>query len=66
MELNLRQKPYHTLVGFRNDHVYEWLKIKGFEDRLTEHSETIDTVEQASDAVGWSDVCKGWEENGTV
>ena len=131
-----------------NDHVYEWLKSKGFEDRLTEHSETIDTVEhaaqqigcleaeiaktlsfivddkpvvvvmagdgrvnsskfkalfhtkpsmaprdrveeligfapaggneytsvkltpdeleQASDAVGWCDVCKGWEENGTV
>ena len=30
-----------------NDHVYEWLKSKGFEDRLTEHSETIDTVEHA-------------------
>ena len=35
-----------------NDHVYEWLKSKGFEDRLTEHSETIDTVEHAAQQIG--------------
>ena len=35
-----------------NDHVYEWLKSKGFEDRLTEHSETIDTVEHAAGQIG--------------
>lgn len=28
-----------------NDHGYEWLKNKGFEDRLTEHSETITSAE---------------------
>ena len=57
----------------RNEKVYEWLKSRGFENRLTEHSETIDTVEhaaqqigcteeleKASDAAGWCDVCKGW------
>lgn len=32
----------------RNEKVYEWLKNRGFE--------------KASDAVGWCDVCKGWEE----
>ena len=26
----------------RNEKVYEWLKDRGFENRLTEHSETID------------------------
>ena len=31
-----------------NERVYEWLKNKGFEDRITEHSETIDTVEHAA------------------
>ena len=38
-----------------NDHVYEWLKSKGFEDRLTEHSETIDTVEHAAQQIGCSE-----------
>ena len=35
-----------------NAKVKEFLDIKGFGDRLTEHSETE----------GWCDVCKGWEE----
>ena len=35
-----------------NEKVYEWLKSKGFEDRLTEHSETIDTVEHAAQQIG--------------
>ena len=35
-----------------NESVYEWLKAKGFEDRLTEHSETIDTVEHAAQQIG--------------
>ena len=39
----------------RNEHVYEWLKNKGFEDRLTEHTETIDTVEHAAQQIGCSE-----------
>ena len=35
-----------------NESVYEWLKTKGFEDRITEHSETIDTVEHAAQQIG--------------
>ncbi len=36
----------------KNETVYEWLKSKGFEDRITEHSETIDTVEHAAQQIG--------------
>ena len=36
----------------KNEKVYEWLKSKGFEDRITEHSETIDTVEHAAQQIG--------------
>ena len=36
----------------RNEKVYEWLKDRGFENRLTEHSETIDTVEHAAQQIG--------------
>lgn len=39
----------------RNEKVYEWLKDKDFEDRLTEHSETIDTVEHAAQQIGCSE-----------
>ena len=35
-----------------NEKVCEWLKDKGFEDRLTEHSEVIDTVEHAAQQIG--------------
>ena len=36
----------------RNEKVYEWLKDRGFENCLTEHSETIDTVEHAAQQIG--------------
>ena len=36
----------------RNEKVYEWLKAKGLEERLTIHSETIDTVEHAAQQIG--------------
>ena len=108
-----------------NENVKNWLAERGFAERLTEHNETIDTVEhaaqqveeltgfqpggvcpfgvpagipiwldvsmkrfeyvhpaggneftsvklspseleKATDSVGWCDVCKGWEEDGTV
>ena len=39
----------------RNEKVYEWLKNRGFEGRLTEHSETIDTVEHAAKQIGCSE-----------
>ena len=39
----------------RNEKVYEWLKNRGFEGRLTEHSETIDTVEHAAQQIGCSE-----------
>ena len=35
-----------------NAKVKEFLDIKGFGDRLTEHSETIDTVEHAAQQIG--------------
>ena len=38
-----------------NEKVYEWLKEKGYEDRITEHSETIDTVEHAAMRIGCSE-----------
>ena len=35
-----------------NEKVYKWLEDKGFADRITEHSETIDTVEHAAEQIG--------------
>jgi len=35
-----------------NDKVKNWLDEKGFGDRLTEHKETIDTVEHAAQQIG--------------
>jgi hypothetical protein len=35
-----------------NSKVKEFLEIKGFGDRLTEHPETIDTVEHAAQQIG--------------
>ena len=35
-----------------NEKVYEWLKNKGYADRITEHTETIDTVEHAAQRIG--------------
>lgn len=37
-----------------NEKVYNWLAERGFADRITEHSETIDTVEHAALSVGCS------------
>lgn len=34
-----------------NDKVFEFLKDRGFEQRITEHTETIDTVEHAAEQV---------------
>ncbi len=36
----------------KNEKVYEWLKEKGLEERLTVHTETIDTVEHAAQQIG--------------
>ena len=38
-----------------NENVKEWLDKKGFGDRLTIHSETIDTVEHAANQLGCSE-----------
>ena len=38
-----------------NEKVYMQLKEKGFEDRITEHKETIDTVEHAAMQIGCSE-----------
>ncbi|MBO4391322.1 MAG: YbaK/EbsC family protein [Lachnospiraceae bacterium] len=38
-----------------NEKVYNWLKDKGFENRITEHKETIDTVEHATQQIGCSE-----------
>ena len=38
-----------------NENVKEWLDKKGYEDRLTEHKETIDTVEHAAQQIGCSE-----------
>ena len=38
-----------------NETVYEWLKNRGYEDRITEHEETIDTVEHAAQQIGCSE-----------
>ena len=37
-----------------NEKVYNWLKDKGYEDRIEQHKETIDTVEHAARQVGCS------------
>lgn len=38
-----------------NEIVYEWLDKKGYADRITEHTETIDTVEHAALQIGCSE-----------
>ena len=38
-----------------NDKVYNWLKEKGFEDRIETHTDTIDTVEHAAKQIGCSE-----------
>ena len=38
-----------------NETVYEWLDKKGYADRITEHTETIDTVEHAAQQIGFSE-----------
>ena len=38
-----------------NEKVFEWLKQKGFADRYTEHTQTIDTVEHAAQQIGCSE-----------
>lgn len=38
-----------------NEAVFEWLKKKGYADRFTEHTETIDTVEHAAQQIGCSE-----------
>ena len=38
-----------------NKKVLEFLKAKGYADRLTEHKETIDTVEHAAQQIGCSE-----------
>jgi prolyl-tRNA editing enzyme YbaK/EbsC (Cys-tRNA(Pro) deacylase) len=39
----------------RNEKVYAWLEERGFADRITEHTETIDTVEHAAQQIGCSE-----------
>ena len=38
-----------------NESVKSWLTERGFADRLTEHRETIDTVEHAAQQIGCSE-----------
>ncbi len=38
-----------------NETVYEWLDKKGYADRITEQTETIDTVEHATQQIGCSE-----------
>ncbi len=38
-----------------NETVFKWLDEKGFSDRITEHDETIDTVEHAARQIGCSE-----------
>ena len=35
-----------------NENVKRWLEERGFAERLTEHTETIDTVEHAAQQIG--------------
>ena len=39
----------------RNEKVYAWLEERGFADRITEHTETIDTVGHAAQQIGCSE-----------
>ena len=39
----------------RNEKVFEWLSKKGFADRVTDHTDTIDTVEHAAKQLGCSE-----------
>ena len=38
-----------------NETVFEWLDKKGYADRITEHTKTIDTVEHAAQQIGCSE-----------
>ena len=38
-----------------NEAVYKWLDARGYADRITEHTETIDTVEHAAQQIGCSE-----------
>ena len=38
-----------------NETVFEWLDKKGYADRITEHTETIDTVQHAAQQIGCSE-----------
>ena len=38
-----------------NEAVYKWLDERGYSDRITEHIETIDTVEHAAQQIGCSE-----------
>lgn len=38
-----------------NEKVLDFLKAKGYADRLTEHKETIDTVEHSAQQIGCSE-----------
>lgn len=38
-----------------NEKVLDFLKAKGYADRITEHKETIDTVEHAAQQIGCSE-----------
>ena len=38
-----------------NEAVYKWLEEKGYAERITEHQETIDTVEHAAQQIGCSE-----------
>lgn len=38
-----------------NENVKSWLEERGFGDRLTQHNETIDTVEHAAQQIGCSE-----------
>lgn len=38
-----------------NEKVLDFLKAKGYADRLTEHKETIDTVEHTAQQIGCSE-----------
>jgi len=38
-----------------NENVKNWLAERGFAERLTEHNETIDTVEHAAQQIGCSE-----------
>lgn len=43
------------IQAMRNEKVAEFLKAKGFEDRIEDHTQTIDTVEHAARQIGCSE-----------